>query len=57
MTKRIIITCLRGTIGRWPKGKAIVIPVLVLILPLSPWRGEVVFFIVYAMFGCIYSYK
>lgn len=30
---------------------------LVLILPLSPWRGEVVFFIVYAMFGCIYSYK
>ena len=30
MTKRIIITCLRGTIGRWLKGKAIVIPVLVL---------------------------
>lgn len=31
MTKRIIITCLRGTIGRWPKGKAIVIPVLALV--------------------------
>ena len=30
MTKRIIITCLRGTIGRWPKGKAIAIPVLAL---------------------------
>ena len=39
MNKQTIITCLRGTIGRWPKGKAIVIPVLVLILPLSPWRG------------------
>ena len=28
MNKQTIITCLRGTIGRWPKGKAIVIPVL-----------------------------
>ncbi|MBR0116602.1 MAG: TlpA family protein disulfide reductase [Prevotella sp.] len=39
MNKQTIITCLRGTIGRWLKGKAIVLPVLVLILPLSPWRG------------------
>ena len=30
MNKKVIITCLRGTIGRWPKGKAIVIPVLAL---------------------------
>ncbi len=39
MNKQIVITCLRGTIGRWPKGKAIVILVLILIVPLSPWRG------------------
>ena len=31
MSKKVIITCLRGTIGRWLKGKAIVIPVLVLV--------------------------
>ena len=31
MNKQTIITCLRGTIGRWLKGKAIVIPVLVLV--------------------------
>ena len=31
MSKQTIITCLRGTIGRWPKGKAIAIPVLVLV--------------------------
>ena len=31
MNKQIIITCLRGTFGRWPKGKAIAIPVLVLV--------------------------
>ena len=31
MNKQTIITCLRGTIGRWPKGKAIVIPVLALV--------------------------
>ena len=31
MFKRTIITCLRGTIGRWPKGKAIAIPVLALV--------------------------
>ena len=30
MNKQVIITCLRGTIGRWPKGKAIVILVLAL---------------------------
>ena len=29
--KQTIITCLRGTIGRWPKGKAIVIPMLALV--------------------------
>ena len=29
--KQTIITCLRGAIGRWPKGKAIVIPVLALV--------------------------
>ena len=37
--KRTIITCLRGTIGRWLKGKAIAIPVLAIIVPFSPWRG------------------
>ena len=31
MNMQTIITCLRGTIGRWLKGKAIVIPVLVLV--------------------------
>ena len=31
MFRQSIITCLRGTIGRWPKGKAIVIPVLALV--------------------------
>ena len=31
MNKQTIITCLRGTIGRWPKGKVIVIPVLALV--------------------------
>ncbi|MBR6181822.1 MAG: thioredoxin family protein [Prevotella sp.] len=31
MNKQSIITCLRETIGRWPKGKAIVIPVLALV--------------------------
>ena len=31
MNKQTIITCLRGTIGRWPKGKAIAIPVLALV--------------------------
>ena len=31
MNKQVIITCLRGTIGRWPKGKAIVILVLALL--------------------------
>lgn len=30
MNKQVIITCLRGTIGRWPKGKAIVILMLAL---------------------------